>query len=201
MVAKPSRSEGRGDETKRIRRRDLLRGVVVLLPVMALPAIALADDSPVRSFVGTYKYAGDKAERKARNAAIDDVVRRMTPIARGIARGKLQDATAIPSHVTFAVDAKNLTVTEMEALTAPLDGSAVKVKGYDDAEMKLTYEIGEGQIVQKLSGDGKGRKTHYALPDPASLKVHVHVYAKQLPIPLDYDLTFARPKAKGSGHG
>jgi len=197
MVAKPSRSQGRGDETKRMRRRELLCGVVVLLPVVALPAIAVAD-SPVASFVGTYNYAGDKAERKARNAAIDEVVRRMTPIARGIARGKLQEATAIPSHVTFAVDAKNLTVTEMESLTAPLDGSAVKVKGYDDADMKLTYEIAEAHIVQKLKGDGKGRHTHYALPDQASLKVHVHVYAKQLPIPLDYDLTFARPKSKGS---
>ena len=196
MVKKRGQGQGLGNDSSAIRRREILSGLAALLPVAAVPSLAFADNSPVKSFVGTYAYAGDAAERKARDAAIDDVVSSMTPIARGIARDKLQEATAIPSHVVFAADTKNLTVTEKEPLTAPLDGSPVDVKGYDDSDMKLTYEIAKDQIVQKLSGDGKGRKTNYAL-DAASLRVHVHVYAKQLPKPLDYDLTFARPQSKG----
>ena len=196
MVRERGPRQGLANDSSAMRRRDILYGIAALIPVAASPSLAFADSSPVKSFVGTYEYAGDAAERKARDAAIDDVVSSMTAIARGIARDKLQEATAIPSHVIFAADTKNLTVTEKAPLTAPLDGSAVDVKGYDDSDMKLTYEIGKDQIVQKLSGDGKGRKTNYTL-DSASLRVHVHVYAKQLPKPLDYDLTFARPKSKG----
>ena len=196
MVRKRSLRHGLGNDSHGIGRRQLLFGAAALVPIAVTPALAFADSSPVQSFVGTYEYAGSAAERKARDAAIDDVVSSMTPIARGIARDKLQEATAIPTHVIFATDTKNLTVTETAPLTAPLDGSAVDVKGYDNSDMKLTYEIAKDQIVQKLSGDGKGRKTNYAL-DTTSLRVHVHVYAKQLPKPLDYDLTFAKPQSKG----
>jgi hypothetical protein len=168
-------------------RRRFTVGLSMLFVGTLLPSVALAEPA----FTGAFKFAGGAAERDALEKAIDDVVSRMNVIARGIARGKLRDATAIPGSLSLTTSGSNLTIVDSLSYTGPLDGKPVKVKAFDDNEMELTYDVATQSVVMKLRADGKSQTNKYAV-DGKKLSEHVVITAEQLPIPLWYDLTFER---------
>jgi len=153
-------------------------------------ALAAAEGRAVDAYLGAYLFGGEEAERRAREKAIDDVVSSMNPLVRAIARHQLDEGTAIPPMVAIAADAKNLTITDFLPLTAPLDGSSVRVKTYGGNEMDLSYDVTSERLLQRLTGDGKGSKSFFTV-EKGKLKHHVHIYAKELPKDLEYVLTYS----------
>jgi len=162
--------------------------------------VARADDGAVKAYLGTYLFSGDEDERRARDKAIDDVVSGMNPIVRAIARHQLQEGTAIVPIITIAADAKNLTITDSQPLTAPLDGTPVRVKTYGGNEMDLSYDVTSDRILERLTGDGKGSKNTFSR-NADKLKLHVHIYAKELPKDLEYVLTYLSPTLHSNRRG
>ncbi len=146
-------------ETNRcaLSRRTLLEAWGVGLIAAAVPGFALGQDD-VHAMLGTFDFSGGDKERQALDAAIEVIVGEMTPIARPIARDKLRKGCTISSAIIASSADKTLTIRlDDGTYTAPLDGTAVKVKMAFGEEMALSYRVGAGAITQQFTGDEKGR--------------------------------------------
>jgi hypothetical protein len=174
-------------------RRAFLHVAIASVGVAYLaPSIALAEGDGWKGILGAFKFAGGKDEEQARLRAIDEIVGRMTPIARGIARSKLGEATAIAQRVSLAVDGRLLTVAnETRSDTAPTDGSTVKVTAFNGDEMDLSYKLKGTEILQSFTDGSKGSVHSFALADEKLVVRHA-IYASQLPGPVLYRTTYAR---------
>lgn len=168
-------------------RRRFTAGLSAVLVTSFLPGLALAD----HAFTGAFKFAGGQGERDALEKAIDGVVSQMNLLARGIARGKLRDATAIPGSVSLTTSDASLTIVDNLTYTGPLDGKPVKVKAFDDNEMELRYDVTTNSVTMRLRADGKSRTNKYVV-DGKKLRESVVITADQLPSALAYELTFER---------
>ncbi len=173
-------------------RRDLLvvGGASVLS--IALPRVAHADACEVKSFLGTYEFAGGDSERRDLDQAIDSVVSSMNFLVRGIARSKLKKANPVIQTISIAQDATTMTVTlDDRVYRAPLDGSKVGVKSILGDDMSMAYLIAPMMLSQLFTGDEKGRTNQFSATE-AGCTMLVRVFASRLPKDLNYALSYRR---------
>lgn len=146
----------------------------------------------VDRFVGDHPFTGGDKERKARDAAIDDVVGDMNVLVRGIARDRLKEANVIAERVVVARDGDRLTISlDGRRYTAAIGGPAVKAKSVTGDEVSLRYAVRGDRIEQIFVGDQGGRTNTFRLTDD-KMVVHVRVHSEKLPKDLVYTLSYGR---------
>lgn len=178
-------------------------GVAFITPAAArlksLPAAkrAKAHDANaerIAKLLGRYRFAGDKREVEALEAAIDDAVSDMNIFVREVARRKLRKITEIPKSLSLAVDDEVLTV-EVASIdySAPLDGSAVRVKGPTGDDLTLRHHVvKEARLLQSFENEDGSRINTCELDAKERLRVHVRIHSDKLENDLTYSLTFVK---------
>lgn len=155
-----------------------------------VPAASEKSRQTADGFVGEHRHSGGDAERKARDAAIDDVVREMNAIARGIARSRLEESNAIAARIAIARDGDALVFThDGRRYRAAIDGAPITVESVTGDEVSLRYVVRDGAIEQVFVGEEGGRTNTYRLRDDAVV-MHVRVHSEKLPKDLVYTLTY-----------
>jgi hypothetical protein len=191
MLLRPARPSVRSSAGAIPRRAFLGAAIASAGALWVAPRAALAQDEEWKKLLGSFKFAGGAAEEARRLKAIDDVVDKMSPIVRGIARGKLREATVIAPRISLATVGKNFTMADDEhRYTAPTDGSVVKVTVFNGDEMDLSYDLKDDEIVQLFSDGSKG-SVHSFSRSGDKLVVRHAVFASQLPERIVYNTTYA----------
>ncbi len=156
----------------------------------------LPPESPIRSFLGTYRWTGGIPEQRELWRKIQNIAATFNFIAKPIVRDKLAEGNVIAKEIRIEIDGDNLVVTRDKSIaSAPLDASStVKVRATNGEMMDMSYSVSNTMIEQAMKGLNKGRVNQYELKD-GKLIVHTRVYASQLPKELVYDLTYERVDA------
>lgn len=142
-------------------------------------------------FVGTFAFVGGEAERRARDAAIEDVVDDMNLFARPIARDKLRAGNEIAERLEIAVEGDAITVAfDGRPFVAGLDGSPRRVKGILGDELDYHVEVAGTQLRQVFKGD-RGGRSNAIRRQGGKVAIDVKVTSSRLPKPLQYRLTYA----------
>jgi hypothetical protein len=181
------------ESAPRASRRRFLAGIAALSLVALPPSAAASDDAPgFGALMGTYRHVGGEAERQAVHDAIEEVVRELSPLARPIARARLEEANPIPGRLALSSDGKRVTTTfAAESFTASLDGTPAKVVTSAGDEMVLRLRHERGTLRQGFSAPGKAR-TNWIRIEGGKLVIYVRVVAEALPRELVYRLTYER---------
>lgn len=156
---------------------------------------ALAEGVNIKSFLAAYHHVGGDKEREARDRAIEDAISTMSSLFKGVARDMLKSANGIPSKLEIKTANKKKSLTVMaddQNFTAPLDGTAVKVKVVTGDVMQMHYEADDGQLDQIFEGEDRGRLNRFTFNKAGQLLMNVTVHATQLPKKLVYKLTYER---------
>jgi hypothetical protein len=95
--------------------------IVSTWSVVAMPAADVA-------LAGSYRYAGGDAEVKALFATVEDVVKKMNVVVRGIARKRLRKPNMPSAELTVSIDSAAITVarTGLTSVVAPRNGAPGK---------------------------------------------------------------------------
>lgn len=173
-------------------RRALLAGSTALgFSTILLPRTARASVA-VEEILGGYKHAGGDKERRALQAAIDDVVAGLGVVSREVARARLERANPIPSSLVLAADKQSLMLAyDAELYSAPLSGKTVKVRSSAGEEMELHVDMTKTSVDQVFSAEDASRTNRLHMVD-GKLAIDVVVSAPQLPKALSYRLTYTR---------
>jgi hypothetical protein len=150
--------------------------------------------SQLETLTGSYRFIGGQAEIDALEAAIDDVVSDMNLLARGIARRRLRKASEIPAGLAISLSGRVLTVMIADAAySAPLDGTAVKVRGPSGDSLMLRHRVlGKATLWQQFAGDDGIRVNTCERMAGKRMRVRVTIRSEKLPKALAYSMTFAR---------
>lgn len=145
------------------------------------------------AIVGKYRFVGGRADREARDAAIEDVVSEMNVLVRGIARDRLREANPIPGHITLLRKGDALAIAfDQRTYEARLDGASTEVVGITGDKLSYHVELVPKGVRQKFDGDGGGRTNTLEVQGDGRLDVSVEVRSARLPAPLRYRLAFRR---------
>lgn len=178
-----------------------LRPVIVSLafsaaataPTVAASEPAAAVDSVLERLLGSYRHAGGERDKKARDDAIDDVVKHMNVLVRSIARSRLEQANPIPARVRIARIGDDLSISmDDRSYRAPIDGRSVKVKGITGDELEMHFRVDGQTLVQIFEGDGGGRINRFSPSGDGELTMKVRVFSERLPKDLEYRLGYRR---------
>lgn len=161
-------------------------------PIPPAKASSAAHES-VDAFAGTYRFVGGKAQRDARDAAIDEVVSEMNLFVRGIARDRLRESNAIPTRITMQRSGESIAIAfDDRSYEARLDGTTTKVVGITGDTMKYRVQVLPRGVRQSFDGEDGGRINTMKTGDEGRLDVQVEVHSSRLPRTLRYRLAFRR---------
>jgi len=165
------------------------------VPVVELTAPPVAEEAPIKAFIGTYKHTGGMPEQRALWGKIESMANSFNFFARGIVKDKLAASNQIAKEIRIEADSETLVIYfDKGNQTAPLDGSSVKFKAVNGENMDMSFKVERGKIEQTFVGNAKGRVNTYELQGD-KLVLHVSIKAAQLPKELAYDLTYERVPA------
>ena len=157
-----------------------------------LTAPPVAEQAPIKPFIGTYQHTGGDAEQRAVWGKIEGMANTFNVFARGIVKDKLAASNQIAREIRIEADSETLVVYfDRSNQSAPLDGTAVKHKAVNGENMDMSFKVDGNKIEQTFVGNAKGRVNSYTL-DGDKLIMHVSIKAAQLPYELAYDLTYER---------
>ncbi len=170
------------------------------LASLALPAALGAraeSDSPVKleaslpaGLEGTFRFGGGDAERRQREAAIEDVVSRMNVFVRGIARRRLASATVIVNQVRVSRDGNAVTVEyDGRSYRAELGGAPIDVVSVTGDEVKLTHRVKGDRLIQTFAGKDGGRRNVLSFKG-GRLVLRATIFSQRLPKSLAYKLSY-----------
>lgn len=162
-------------------------------PPVELTAPPPEEESPIKPFVGTYKWSGGLPEQRVLWGKIQGIANSFNFLAEGIVRDRLAAGNVIAKEIRIDADSETLVIYfDDKGTPASLDGStSAKVKASNGEMMDMSFKVSDTDIVQTFKGNAKGRENRYELVD-GKLVVHVRVFASQLPRELTYDLTYDR---------
>lgn len=146
-------------------------------------------------YAGSFRYAGDAAEQKARLDAIDKSVSNLFFAIRGTARGKVTDRTRIMPTCRFEFSAGNIrsTVPGHAVAVSPETGTPAPYKVDDDA-IVLTQRFEGDKLVQVFRADEGGtRRNEFTLSaDGNVLTMKATLSSPKLTTAVVYTLTYRR---------
>lgn len=152
----------------------------------------MSPEAPVEKFIGTYRWIGGMPEQRVLWRKIENIAGSFNFIAKPIVRDKLAAGNMIAQQIRIEADADTLLIhRDDKSVSAPLDGTSVKVRSMSGEMMAMSFKVVGNEIEQTFAGSAKGRVNRYQLED-ATLVIHTRVYAAQLPRELVYELTYAR---------
>jgi hypothetical protein len=148
-----------------------------------------------RRFAGFYRYAGDAAEQKAREEAIDRSVAPFFFAIRGMVRAKVTDRTRIMPTCRLECGGGSIrsTVPAYAVAVSPETGAPAPYRIDDDA-VALSQRFEGARLIQVFQADeGGSRKNELALSaDGVTLTMRATLSSPKLPIPVVYTLTYRR---------
>jgi hypothetical protein len=143
---------------------------------------------------GLFTFAGGEAERRGVAQAIDRSVHPLFFAIRGIARGKLEDRTAIARTIAFRFEPPQVrcSIPGAPDAVSPESGAAVDYKVMGDT-VKLSHRKEGDRLVQTFtSGDGTRTNVFVPSADGKSFTMQVTITSPRLSVPVRYALTYAR---------
>ncbi len=146
-------------------------------------------------YAGSYRFAGDAAEQRARADAIDRSVAAFFFVFRGIARAKVADRTAIVATCKFEFSGGTIrsTVPGYPVAVSPETGAPVPYRMGDETLVLSQRFEGEHLVQAFRADDGGSRTNEFTLsPDGAKLTMKATVSSPKLSIPVVYTLTYQR---------
>jgi hypothetical protein len=178
-----------------VQRRSLrLLALSLVLSAVTASQFARADDSAqdLTQWAGIYTYAGGRAERDALERAIERATAEMGPLARHIARSRLEDEMRPDQRLTVAVAGSSIGIGERGGWRTPIDGSPREFES-DGDRFRVRHRFVNGRIVQTTeTEDLVIRKTYSLDPQTGRLRVQVDFDHDSLPANLRYGLSYRR---------
>lgn len=147
-------------------------------------------------FAGEWRYDGSATEgRRIIARAIDRGVEDMFFLARGIARGRLEDANRFSPTVRFRFPTGRIAITFERRFTydTPDDGRWTMVTDPQGEQVSCSQRFVRGRIVQVFRTDEGARTNVFELfRDAQRLQFLVDVDGDALPQPVRYRLDYHR---------
>lgn len=180
----------------------ILLALAVLVPASSLPATGQAPLEPEQvpaRFEGEWRYDGSDAQgRRIIANAIDRGVEDMFFLARGIARGRLEDANRFSPTLRFAFPADRIAITfeRRFSYSTPADGSWRRVTDPEGETVSCSQRFSRGRIVQVFRSDEGTRTNVFHTVSEQRLRFHVTLEADALPAPIRYRLDYRRATSR-----
>jgi len=180
----------------------ILPALAVLTLASSLPATGQAPLEPeqVRArFEGHWRYDGSNAQgRQVIAHAIDRGVEDMFFLARGFARGRLEDTNHFSPTLRFRFPADRIEITfeGRHTYSTPANGDWRRVTAPDGEAVSCSQRFARGRIVQVFRNDEGTRTNVFRTVGAQRLRFHVTLEADALPGPIRYHLDYRRPGSR-----
>ncbi len=164
----------------------------MLLAQLSLGRPATAEDGVRQRYDGTFHFAGGERERVALEHAIDDSVRDLSWVTRGIVRRRLAVRAGIAPWVSFAFPPGwiRTVVPGHPPAVSPDSGAAVDYP-FEGETLRMTQRF-EGVRLVQVFRSREGSRTNEYVPADQALVLHVTIESPRLGRPLHYTLTYRR---------
>jgi hypothetical protein len=169
-------------------------GASVLLAQSSLGRPAMAEENVRQRYAGTFHFAGGERERAMLEHAIDDSVRDLSWLTRGIVRRRLTVRAGIAPWVTLSFPPGwiRIVVPGHPPALSPDSGAAVDYP-FEGETLRMTQRFEGVRLVQVFRAREGSRVNEYVPDDrDATLVLHVTIESPRLARPLRYTLTYRR---------
>jgi hypothetical protein len=177
-----------------LRRR--IASILVLVGIHLASPLASAEVSsaPLARWAGAFDYAGDAHERDALERAIDRATAEMGPLARHVARNRLEREMRPDPRIVVRIEGSIVGIGAQGEWETVLDGPA-RVFDDDGDRYRVMYRTAGPGIVQVIEGDALRIYKTYALSaDGTRMRVAVTFVHDRLPAPLRFVLSYRRAR-------
>lgn len=144
-------------------------------------------------FEQTYRYVGGDAGREAIEAAIEEAVRELNPLIRGIARKRMREANTVIPELAFRLGGDPLVASYVggRVIEAPADGSPVAWTDQYGETIEVSHRLLDAMLLQTMSGKKGNRLNRYRFSsDGAKMTMSVEIQSNRLPAPLRYSVSY-----------
>ncbi|MCA9534407.1 MAG: hypothetical protein KC593_12030 [Myxococcales bacterium] len=151
--------------------------------------------SGVSAWVGTYRNRAGDGGAAAIGSAVDAGIESMGPLVERIARRRILASNPPFQTLRIELDANELTVEFVGArrYRAPLGGAAATHRGPDGTEVRVSFRLRNGRLVERIEADEGFSTNTYTLSDDArQLSLRSTMESDRLPAPITYTLRFRR---------
>jgi hypothetical protein len=161
---------------------------------VAVPSAPPTESDQRPRFTGTYHYAGNKEEEKARLAAIDRAVEGMSFVIRSAARSRISATTQILGLYSFSFEAGKIRVHAQSRpdMISGENGEAADYV-YNGKRSELTQRHVGDRIFQGFASDDGRRENEFRLSeDGQMLTLKVTLTSPRLSVPVVYSLSYKK---------
>ncbi|MEO0322249.1 MAG: hypothetical protein AAF447_04790 [Myxococcota bacterium] len=164
-----------------------------LLAVLALSALIAPQAWAQPGLAGSWTYAGDAAEQRARERALDQAVAGFPGMFQGQARRRMEQQFAPASSLNITLRGDRLELRGGQGtLALTVGGPAVPVSGPNGSGQARATRSG-GHLVVTLEGERGSRTTTYRLgAGGQTLVLATEVRGPRLEQPLRFESTYRR---------
>jgi hypothetical protein len=144
-------------------------------------------------FERSYRYAGGAAGKKAIETAVEEAVRKMNPLIRGIARRRMLDANRVIPELAFQLGGDPLVASYVggRVIEAPADGRPVAWKDQYGETIQVSHRLRETTLLQTMAGSKGDRVNRYRFSaDGKTMTMSVEIASDKLPAPLRYSIAY-----------
>jgi hypothetical protein len=146
-------------------------------------------------FERSYRYASGETGEAAIKAAVEEAVRELNPLIRGIARRRMLDANKVIPQLGFDLSGDPLVASYVggRVIEAPADGRPVAWTDQYGDTVQVTHRVTNGALLQTMAGSKGDRRNRYRFSDDGkSMTMSVDIRSARLPSPLQYSLEYRR---------
>jgi hypothetical protein len=144
-------------------------------------------------WTGTFTYAGGSGERSAIEKAISQATRAMGPLARRVARSRLETKTKPDPRIEIRVDERQVGIAAGVLWATPPDGRARMLRDAEGDAYRVAQRVVGHRIFQEIRDEDLVIRNVFALSaDGSKLAIRVSLSHERLPKPLTYELTYRR---------
>jgi hypothetical protein len=152
----------------------------------------VARPAPLAGWAGTFAYAGGTSERAALEHAIERATDSMGPLARRIARNRLESEMRPDPRIVVRVDGPMVGIGAEGTWRTILDGPA-RTFDEDGDHYRVVHRSTAQGVLQVIEGDSVRILKTYALSrDGTRMRVSVTFAHERLPQPIHFVLTYRR---------
>jgi hypothetical protein len=172
------------------------------LSMVAEPSLAAAgatarapSDAAVPRFELEYRATGLERGKKAIEDAIEQAVREMNPLVRGIARRRLLESNEVIPELAFHLSTDTLITSYVGGAIAeaPANGRPVPWIDQFGQQVQITHQLRGRTLHQTMSGAEGDRRNQYRFSaDEKTMIMSVEIRSERLPCPVRYEVRYRR---------
>ncbi len=170
-----------------------LRSLVIVCFLCLFVGSAHAEGPAAELWTGTFTYAGNAHERSALERAISEATQAMGPLARRVARSRLEDKTRPDPRIVIRVSDQQVGIAAKLLWATPPDGRARVLRDSEGDAYRVAQRVEGRRIFQEIRDQDLVIRNVFALSaDGTRLAIRVRLSHDRLPEPLTYELTYRR---------